>query len=143
MKTKFILPNKFKKLGAFLMPAGLIIWCLAQHAEPAYPQWIRVSILCLSFFSFLFGFYFLMFSKERVEDEFINATRLHSFQIAALSQVLFFIFSFIFMFVAHKEPAGDGGLVDFLLAAIAVFWLVYMIYFNLTLLTNRARANEK
>jgi hypothetical protein len=150
MKAKFLLPNKFKKIGIFLMPTGLIIWALIQCGtfdalllNLAHGHLIKVLILSTSFFSFLFGFYFIIFSKEKVEDEFINVTRVNSFQVAALSQVAFFILSFIYMFVFKIEPSGDSGLVNFLLASIIIFWLVYILYFNLSLMGNKVRVSEK
>src|SRR4051812_26541554 len=111
MNTRFLLPNYFKKLGLVMVPAGLVLWCLTQQnvfdkllVGEHSVSWPKVIVLVISWFGFLFGMYFIAFSKEKIEDEYINNIRLHSFQLAALVQLLFFIASFICMAVFHAEP---------------------------------------
>ncbi len=135
--NKFLLPHHFKFKGAVLFPAGIAVWICGQSGyfnhllkqlqlkEAGLP-----FLLTISFFSFLFGLYFLVFSKEKKEDEFISKIRLESFQVAAITQLVFFIASFLYMLIFKKEPGGDAGLMLFLLAALFLFWLVYVIRFN-------------
>jgi hypothetical protein len=144
MKTSFLLPNRFKKIGIILFPIGLIIWISIQQGlfKTELNHTMKVIALSLSFFSFLFGLYFISFSKENIEDEYINSVRLKSFQISSITQMVFFLLSFIIMFLFNLEPNGDGGLSIFLLSSILIFWIMYMIIFNYTLITNKSKLDD-
>ena len=144
MKSLFLLPNRFKKIGYFLFPIGLIIWILLQQGlfKTELHHTMIVLTLILSFFSFLFGLYFISFSKEPIEDEYINSVRLKSFQISSITQMVFFLISFIIMFLFNLEPNGDAGLSIFLLSSIILYWLMYMIIFNYTLITNKSKLDD-
>ena len=144
MKSLFFLPNCFKKIGYFLFPIGLIIWVSVQIGlfKSELNHTIKVIILTISFFSFLFGLYFISFSKEPIEDEYIDSVRLKSFQISSITQMVFFLISFIIMFLFNLEPNGDGGLSIFLLSSILIFWIMYMVIFNYTLITNKSKLDD-
>ena len=103
---------------------------------------MKVVTLTLSFFSFLFGLYFTTFSKEPIEDEYINSIRLKSFQISSISQMVFFLISFSLMFILNIEPNGDGGLSILLLISIILYWLMYLVIFNYTLTINKGKLND-
>ena len=144
MNTSFLLPNRFKKIGYLLFPIGLIIWISIQQGlfKTELNHTMKVITLTLSFFSFLFGLYFISFSKEPIEDEYINSVRLKSFQISSITQMVFFLISFIIMFLFNLEPNGDAGLSIFLLSSIILYWLMYMIIFNYTLITNKNKLDD-
>ena len=144
MKSLFLLPNRFKKIGYLLFPIGLIIWISIQQGlfKTELNHTIKVITLTLSFFSFLFGLYFISFSKEPIEDEYINNVRLKSFQISSITQMVFFLISFITMFLFKVEPSGDGGLSIFLLSSILIFWIIYMVIFNYTLITFKRNLDD-
>jgi hypothetical protein len=144
MNPSFLLPNRFKKIGIILFPIGLIIWISIQQGlfKTELNQKMKVIILTLSFFSFIFGLYFLSFSKEPIEDEYINSVRLKSFQISSITQMVFFLISFIIMFIFNLQPNGDGGLSIFLLSSILIFWIMYMVIFNYTLITNKSKLDD-
>ena len=144
MNTSFLLPNRFKKIGYLLFPIGLIIWISIQQGlfKTELNHTMKVITLTLSFFSFLFGLYFISFSKEPIEDEYINSVRLKSFQISSITQMVFFLISFIIMFLFNLEPNGDGGLSIFLLFSILIFWIMYMVIFNYTLITNKSKLDD-
>lgn len=156
MKKSFLLPYKFKTVGAVMMPAGLIIWIwgqlkLSQESianffigiEPENAHLIKVAILAISFFSGLTGMFFLVFSKEKEEDEYIAEIRLKSFQLAAFVQLSFFLLSFLYMFLFKKEPSGDAGLELFLIGSIFLFWFSYLCCFQFAITTNKLQANEE
>jgi hypothetical protein len=138
MKTSLLLPNRYKKIGWSLFPLGLIIWTSFQTGllDDYVNHLIKVFILTISFFSFLIGFYFVSFSKEPIEDEYITSLRLKSFQISAIIQMIYFLMAFTSMFLFHFEPNGDGGLASFLLISILIYWLAYLIVFNITIIKN-------
>jgi uncharacterized membrane protein YbhN (UPF0104 family) len=144
MKPSLLLPNRFKKIGLVLLSLGLLVWILTQK-ELIFTELDntnKVITLTMSFFCFLFGLYFFTFSKEPIEDEYINSIRLKSFQISSLIQMVFFIFSFILMFLFKNEPNGDEGLSTFLLSSIILYWLVYIVSFNYNLISiKRERLN--
>jgi len=144
MNPSFLLPNRFKKIGIILFPIGFIIWIITQRGlfNTDLNHTMKVITLTLSFFSFLFGLYFISFSKEPIEDEYINSVRLKSFQISSITQMVFFLISFIIMFLFNLEPNGDAGLSIFLLSSIILYWLMYMIIFNYTLITNKSKLDD-
>ena len=142
---KYLLPHRFKRIGAIIAPLGFALWICMQlgfvtqvfiflfgessRTQSSNPYHIaNVLIAILSFFSFLAGIYFVTFSKEKVEDEMVQRTRLDSFQFAALAQIIFIIFSFLFMLL-FKEP-GEGGLMLFFIITIFLFWLCFIGRFN-------------
>jgi hypothetical protein len=144
MKLSYLLPNRFKKIGLFLLPIGLIIWISIQQGlfKSELNHTNKVLTLTLSFFSFLFGLYFISFSKEPIEDEYINSLRLKSFQISSITQMIFFLISFIIMFLFKLEPNGDGGLSIYFLCYILLFWIMYIVIFNYTLITNKSKLDD-
>ncbi len=144
MKSLFLLPNRFKKIGYFLFPIGLIIWILLQQGlfKTELNHTMKVLTLILSFFSFLFGLYFISFSKEPIEDEYIDSVRLKSFQISSITQMVFFLISFTIMFIFNIEPSGDGGLSLFLLCSIILYWVMYLVIFNYTLITIKSKLDD-
>lgn len=144
MKTSFLLPNRFKKIGLFLFPFGLIVWTITQRGlfNTELNHTFKVFTLTLSFFSFLFGLYFISLSKEHVEDEFIESVRLKSFQISSIIQMAFFLISFSAMHLFNIEPAGDSGLSIYLLSSILLFWVTYILIFNYTLINNKNKIDD-
>ena len=144
MNPSFLLPNRFKKIGIILFPIGLIIWIITQLGliNTDLNHSLKVVTLTISFFSFLFGFYFTTFSKEPIEDEYINSVRLKSFQISSITQMVFFLISFTIMFILNIEPIGDGGLSIFLLCSIILYWVMYIIIFNYTLINNKSKLDD-
>jgi hypothetical protein len=144
MKTSFLLPNRFKRIGLFLFPIGLIIWVITQRGlfNSELNHTIKVFTLTLSFFSFIFGLYFISFSKEPIEDEFIESVRLKSFQISSITQMVFFLISFSIMLIFNIEPNGDVGLSIFFLSSIILFWIMYILIFNYTLINNKSKIDD-
>ena len=141
----FLLPNRFKKVGAIIAPMGFLIWLCMQRGlvtrvlffvfgestggqnSPPY-HLANILIAIISFFAFLGGIYFVTFSKEKIEDEMVQRTRLDSFQFAALVQIVFIIIGFLAM-IFFKEP-GEGGLMLFFISVIFLFWLCFIGRFN-------------
>ncbi len=151
MKLSILLPHSFKKIGVIIAPFGLVIWCLTQLNQfdtilvnqNTGLFWPKVLVLSASFFCFLFGMYFLVFAKEKVEDEYIKNIRLKSFQAASFLQFMFFIISFIVMFVFNNEPKGDGGLEIYLISCILLYWLFYIVFFNVSIFISKLRINAE
>lgn len=144
MNPSFLLPNRFKKIGIILFPIGFIIWIIIQRGlfNTDFNHSMKVFTLTISFLSSLFGLYFITFSKEPIEDEYINSVRLKSFQISSITQMVFFLISFTLMFMLNIEPNGDAGLSPFLLSSIIIYWLIYIVFFNYILITNKSKLDD-
>jgi hypothetical protein len=150
--TKFLLPYKFKYWGAFMFPFGFLGWLAGQMSNVipwlSFMNWgipLTPIFLVICFFSSLFGLLFLIFSKEKVEDEYVQKLRLESFQMAALLQIGYLVYSFIKLVIITKHVRNEEEYFVFMfLRVLLVFWLVYIIRFNFILLRNRFKAsNEK
>jgi hypothetical protein len=125
----FLLPAKFKKIGAVIAPSGLVTWIVLQQRliDPT-PHLVNVILLVICFFSFLGGLYFISFSREKIEDEMVQRTRLDSFQFAAIIQMAVMISGFLVMLFV-SEP-GKEGMILFFAGAIFLFWLSFIARFN-------------
>ena len=142
---KFLLPHRYKKIGAIIAPLGFTLWLAMQSGfitklltlifgesdnNTAY-HIANVVVAIISFFSFLGGLYFVSFSKEKVEDEMVQKTRLDSFQFAALVQIIFAIAGFLFILFAGDPD--EGGLMLFFISMIFLFWISFLGRFNYVL----------
>ena len=142
---KLLLPHRYKKIGAFIAPLGFCLWLLMQLGYikslliytfgelPGAYEWsayhvVNAGAAVLGFFSFLAGLYFVAFSKEKVEDEMVQKTRLDSFQFAALLQIIVTIAGFMFIVVAG-DP-GESRMLLFFIALVFLFWLSFISRFN-------------
>jgi hypothetical protein len=125
----FLLPAKFEKIGAVIAPSGLVTWIVLQQRliDPT-PHLVNVILLVICFFSFLGGLYFISFSREKIEDEMVQRTRLDSFQFAAIIQMAVMISGFLVMLFV-SEP-GKEGMILFFAGAIFLFWLSFIARFN-------------
>lgn len=147
---RFLLPHSYKNIGAIIAPLGFIIWFCMQRGIitklliesfgeennatdiPLY-HIINVIVAVISFFSFLAGLYFVTFSKEKIEDEMVQRTRLDSFQFAALTQMFFIIIGFILMALFNIFDDDDASLALFFLFLLLTFWLSFIGRFNYVL----------
>ena len=142
---KFLLPHRYKTIGAIVAPLGFAFWLVMQfgyvtqvlvkifgeaHAPGASSPYhiVNVIVAIISFFSFLGGLYLVTFSKEKIEDEMVQKTRLDSFQFAALVQIIFTISGFLLMTIVG-EPR-DGGLMLFFILLLFLFCLSFIGRFN-------------
>ena len=142
---KFLLPHRYKKIGAVTAPLGFCLWLVMQlgyiknlliyvfgQPDRGY-EWslyhvVNIVTAVLGFFSFLGGLYFVTFSKEKVEDEMVQKTRLDSFQFAAFLQIIVTIAGFLLMLFAG-DP-GESGMMLFFIVLVFLFWLSFIGRFN-------------
>ncbi|MBA2499384.1 MAG: hypothetical protein H0V30_06625 [Chitinophagaceae bacterium] len=139
---KFLLPHRFKIIGTIIAPLGFGLWLAMQsglitkvlvlifggHLTASPYHIINVAVAIISFFSFLLGIFFLTFSRENIEDEMVQRTRLDSFQVAALGQIIVIIAGFVFM-LFNGDP-GESGMMVFFIILVFQFWLSFIIRFN-------------
>lgn len=120
MKTTYLLPNKFKKIGWFLFIPGILlgIYYLISQVEPTFfnvPVFSFVEQQFLgktTFFTFsknnildeiigillIVGSIFIALSKEKTEDEFISKIRLESLVWATYINYLVLVLAIIFIY---------------------------------------------
>ncbi|MFL1011531.1 hypothetical protein [Flavisericum labens] len=129
MKTNYLLPNNYKKLGWLLfiggIISGLITYFIGLKTEPLkikvlsifnnfafgpkemqYFKFIETGFMFeLILLSIIFGGLIVGLSKEKVEDEFIYKLRKDSlvwaivFNYAVLTFLIFFIYNYTFVHV--------------------------------------------
>lgn len=136
-----------------MAPLGFFIWIAMQFGltkklmllflkdTSHLIQTLNVIVAIISFFSFLIGVYFLVFSREKIEDEMIQKTRLDSFQFAALVQLVCTIIGFISMAIFNES--GDGILILFFTCLLFVFWVSFIFRFNYIIHLRIKQLNEK
>jgi hypothetical protein len=142
---KFLLPHRYKKIGAVIAPLGFCLWLamqlgyvknllnavfgpLSENYEWSAYHIFNIATASLGFFSFLAGLYFVSFSEEKVEDEMVQKTRLDSFQFAAFLQIIVTIAGFLFIMFAG-DP-GESGMLLFFIVLVFLFWLSFIGRFN-------------
>jgi hypothetical protein len=87
MKTRLLLPNKYKTFGILLFTVSLILGILVRFRDFHFSFLTIDSInltdeIALS--GLILSLLFIAFAREKNEDEFINHTRLESWQWAVL-----------------------------------------------------------
>jgi len=120
MKTNYLFPNRFKKIGWFLFVPGVILGLLFLIFEPDI-KFLNIKVLSIAeksifsdadFFTItknnvldeiasillIIGAIFIAFSKEKTEDEFIAKIRLESLVWATYINYAILIFTIIFIY---------------------------------------------
>lgn len=115
--------------------AGVHNWPVTGKINNALQQILLIS----SFFIALIGIVFLVFSKEKKEDEYISKLRLESFQIAALVQVIYLIYEFVKL-ALHNGVNEKELLVFMFIRILVAFWLVYILRYNFVLFKNKYKS---
>jgi hypothetical protein len=151
MKTRFLLPHKYKKIGwIFLIPSaifGLFILFISPDFEP---EWLNMKVFTfytknyfpkeeVHYFSLvkanvaneLAGIFFLIsamlvaFSKAKNEDEFITKIRLESLVWATYLNYAFLLFGLLFIFSLE--------FLTFMVFNMFTLLILYILKFNLAL----------
>lgn len=117
MKTRYLLPHKFKRIGWWILAPSLIAMILILYFNLNFPFLdyqvngkvsfdkgflfnIELNNFTDEVFSLLLicGLFMVAFSKERIEDERIRQLRLESLLWAILINTIFLAFSIIFFY---------------------------------------------
>jgi hypothetical protein len=91
MKLNYLLPNKFRRIGfiGLLIIISLIITLqFLPNYSPIHQLWLKAIFKILIFVAI----YFIIYSKEKIEDEFVTNCRLK-----ALSSCLIYLFIYSIM----------------------------------------------
>lgn len=120
MKTNYLFPNRFKKIGWFLFVPGVILGLLFLIFEPDI-DFLNIKVLSIAeksifsdakYFSIsennvldeiasillIVGAIFIAFSKEKIEDEFIAKIRLESLVWATYINYAILLIAIIFIY---------------------------------------------
>ena len=121
METKFLLPNKFKKIGWILLVVSIILWIYVSFILKSEIEFLQMNTFAIigsefvketKYFSFIntnitytlngilfiVGGLLVVFSREKNDDEFISKLRLLSFQWSVLINYLLLLFLFLFVY---------------------------------------------
>ncbi|MFT3845531.1 MAG: hypothetical protein QM725_10790 [Lacibacter sp.] len=163
MKTRFLLPHRFKIAGIILFITGFIGWLWGQadgsarlikqhipakgklvtyHPLAENQQIINAAFLTITFFGFIIGILLTIISKEKVEDEYTQKLRLETYQFAAFAQFLL-IFSLIIIRFITGSQLMERLIVEAGLLFIVLFWAIFIIRFNLLLFISKKKLSKE
>lgn len=120
MKSKYLFPHKFKKIGLilFIPSAVLGLYALIKGYEP---EFLNIRVPAINFVDFfderpfftmlennilneitgvmvIIGLLLIAFSKEKIEDEYISKIRLESLVWAVYINYFILLLSFLFVY---------------------------------------------
>jgi hypothetical protein len=139
--TNFLLPYKYKLIGAVLIFIGLVglafyIWFDFNINIPvfaAYSAYFETKIFAMIrtniadefiILTLLAGFFFVVFSKEKTENEAISQLRSEAFFKSVIANIILLVLSTLFVF-------GNGFVIILLINLYSPF-IFYLISFSIT-----------
>lgn len=150
MKTRLLLPNKFKKLGWVLLIPAIILgiitmstgfewlkleaWVLAIISEELLESKTYFSLIHTNVANTLIGILFIVggllvsFSQEKNEDEFISALRQSSLLWSVLVNYILLAFAFLFIY--------GMAFLQVMVYNMFTMLIIYIIRFNYVLYRN-------
>jgi len=138
LMNHLLLPYKFKWVGTVLVCLGMVglvfyIWfdfrlilpvlaVVSSFLETKTFIILQTNVADeLILLSFLAGFFFLIFSKEKTETVYLDQLRARAFSKAVVANMVLLLFSILFVY-------GNGFLAIILLNLFSVF-IFYLIFF--------------
>jgi FlaA1/EpsC-like NDP-sugar epimerase len=141
MKSRFLLPNHYRKIGWFIFIPFLILGIFSLHMEFEF-DWLSFKIRPeagfldnLEFENFtnelagigvLVGLVFIAFAREKVEDEFMMKLRLESLVAAVLISYALLFLTILFVYGFEFLIALVYNVYTVLIIFIARFYWVKM-----------------
>jgi len=139
---KFLLPGKFKLVGYLLLiPAAILgVIRFRYGVKPEFFEFHELAVYSVYLetkvfeiiqnnfidevvgLSLLFALFFIAFSREKIENEFVTSLRLKTFFIAVYSNFIFLLFSFLFIY--------GIGFIKVLIINIYFFLIAYIVVFR-------------
>jgi len=148
MKIKYLLPNKYKKIGWFLLIPGLFLGVLLLVNDFEYPIYevkvysiikagalfendrshiIKTNIFTeISIFLIIIGGLLVAFSKEKIEDEYIQKIRVESLIWATIINYVLLLIATVLFY--------DFLFLKFMIINMFTILLLFIIKFNFELL---------
>ena len=138
LMNHLLLPYKFKWVGTVLVCLGMVglvfyIWfdfrlilpvlaVVSSFLETKTFIILQTNVADeLILLSFLAGFFFLIFSKEKTETVYLDQLRARAFSKAVVANMVLLLFSILFVY-------GNGFMAIILLNLFSVF-IFYLIFF--------------
>jgi len=114
MKSRFLLPTHYRKIGWVIFIPFLILGIFSLHMEFEF-EWLDFKVRSgdgnifdnpavenftneLASIGVLIGLIFIAFAREKVEDEFMMKLRLESLVIAVLVNYVLLFFAILFVY---------------------------------------------
>ena len=119
MKSLPLFPNKFKKIGfvviilSFLIPT---VWRLIKGSGLPHAETIKTLVKVFSFI----GFIMIVFSKEKIEDEFVNLCRLRAGAWSFFTVIVLYIIDLLISLASGSLPQSMGSI----LAQQCIFYIL-------------------
>lgn len=130
MRSKFLLPHQFKWIGYIIAPPGIILWSIIQKSHfPHLFLNLRALILTISACMFVFGFFFTVFARKKIEDKYISLKRLETFQLASIIQCFLIITGF-FLIGFAKNSMNIESQMFYFIGCIFFYYLFYIARFQ-------------
>lgn len=144
MRTKLLLPRRYKTAGIILLAVSLVLgilvrfWefefsfltiVLKKHAPPVFDDKINFTDE-FALTGIILSLLFIAFAREKNEDEFINKTRLESWQWAVLIN---YILLLVATWAVHGFPYIDVMMYNMLTIPI-----IFIIRFHYVLYKTRS-----
>lgn len=148
MSKSLLMPNKFKKIGWFILVPSFFIG-IAQIVTGYEPDWLNGQMLSIlpsvsdqKYFSitkvnfantivgllFIIGSLLVSFSKEKNEDEFIAKIRMSSLLWAVLVNYILLLIAFVFVY--------DIAFLNIMIYNMFTVLLIFIVRFNYILFKN-------
>jgi hypothetical protein len=155
MKKSFLLPHRYKLIGWFVFIPSSILGLYSTLIGEISPKWLKFTFFAVAggdakWFTLIktdmantiigslliIGGLLVIFSREKIEDEYISELRLSSFKWAVLVHYLLMLFCFLFVYDMDFWVVMVYGMFTTL--------LIFIVRFNYLLFTNRKSSrNEK
>ena len=113
MKSKFLLPTHYRRIGWIIFIPFLILGIFSLHMEFEF-DWLDFRMRAgggmfdnpeienftneLASIGVLIGLIFIAFTREKVEDEFMMKLRLESLMVAVLANYVLLFFAILFVY---------------------------------------------
>lgn len=150
MNSKLLLPNKYKRIGLFLLPPSLLLGILNLYDEfrfefltienTAKEGMFESDINLTDEFALtgtIISLLFIAFAREKQEDEYIESIRLKSLKWAVLV-------NYGLLLIATWLIHGSHGFtfLDVMIYNMLTVLIIFIIRFNLVLRKNRVKNQE-
>ena len=123
IKSRF-LPNKFKKVGAFIILGCFVTILILQITKPISLESDKETIKTIIKTLMIMGLAIIVWSRDKIEDEYTQLIRLKSLGYAFFSGVIYVV---IYTFI--DLISGDNNLIS---ARYLVGWMliIYLITYH-------------
>ncbi len=141
MKSKYLLPHFFKKIGWAIAIPFLVLGIYYINFQGTFaalngPDWLKsslgFSLEDITGVALISGLLLVSFSREKTEDEYINKIRLESFQIAILINYVLLVACIILFY--------GLDFLDVLVYNMFTILLIFIIRFNYLIFRNKHAA---